>query len=181
MDIGIISAHYARALFGLAKDRGVETPVYEDMKMLAASFEAEPSLRETLANPVIDADTKERLLCNAAGVEVNDASARFFRLVLQHKRETLLQIMCLVYLSLYRKEKHINRMYLTTAVALDAGIRNRLMYEMRLKTGGTIEFTEEVRPEVIGGVVMRMNNYRLDASVAAQLKRVKRQWMEKNR
>lgn len=181
MDIGIISARYARALFELAKDRGVETPVYEDMKMLAVSFQAERSLRETLANPVIDTATKERLLKNAAGVEVNDASARFFRLVLQHKRETLLQIMCLVYLSLYRKEKNINRMYLTTAVPLDPAIRDRLMYEIRLKTGGTIEFTEEVRPDLIGGVVMRMNNYRLDASIVAQLKQVKRQWMEKNR
>lgn len=179
MDIGIISSRYARALFGWAKERGVETPVYNDMKMLASSFETEPSIKEILANPVVTAATKTRLLRNAAGIEVSEAFERFVRLVLRHRRETLLPIMSLIYLALYRKEKRIDRLYLYTAVPLDAAIRDRLLYEIRLKTGGSIELSEQIRPELIGGLVMRMNNYRIDASVASQLKRMKRQLIEK--
>lgn len=181
MDIGIISGRYARALFGWAKDRGRETPVYNDMRMLAASFKTEPSLKEVLANPVVAAATKAQLLRNAAGIEVSEEFDRFVGLVLQHKRETLLPLMSLIYLALYRKEKKIDRLYLSTAVPLDPAIRDRMVYEIRLKTGGSIELTEQIRPELIGGVVMRMNNYRLDASVASQLKRVKQQLIGKNR
>lgn len=179
MDIGIISSRYARALFGWAKERGVETPLYNDMKMLASSFETESSIKEVLANPVVTTATKARLLRNAAGIEVSEAFDRFVRLVLRHRRETLLPIMSLIYLALYRKEKHIDRLYLYTAVPLDPAIKDRLLYEIRLKTGGSIELSELIRPELIGGLVMRMNNYRLDASVASQLKRIKRQLTEK--
>lgn len=181
MDIGIISGRYARALFGWAKDRGNETPVYNDMKMLTGSFETEPSLKKVLANPVIPPATKAQLLRNAAGIEVSEEFERFVGLVLQHKRETLLPFMSLIYLALYRKEKKIDRLYLYTAVPLDPAIRERIVYEIRLKTGGSIELTEQIRPELIGGVVMRMNNYRLDASIASQLKRIKQQLMGKNR
>lgn len=181
MDIGIISGRYARALLGWAKDRGNETPVYTDMKMLTASFEAEPSLKEVLANPVVPPATKAQLLRNAAGIEVSEEFERFVGLVLRHKRETLLPLMCLIYLALYRKEKKIDRLYLYSAVPLDAAIRDRMVYEIRLKTGGSIELTEQIRPELIGGMVMRMNNYRLDASVASQLKRIKQQLTGKNR
>lgn len=45
MDIGTISSRYAKALFSLAKEKGLETRVYDDMKMLADSFSLEPGLR----------------------------------------------------------------------------------------------------------------------------------------
>ena len=44
MDIGTISSRYAKALFSLAKDKGQESRVYDDMKMLADSFSMEPEV-----------------------------------------------------------------------------------------------------------------------------------------
>ena len=51
MDIGIISSRYAKALFSLAKEKGQESRVYEDMKMLANSFSDEPGLEDAINNP----------------------------------------------------------------------------------------------------------------------------------
>ena len=48
MDIGTISSRYAKALFSLAKEKGLETRVYDDMKMLADSFSLEPGLHLVL-------------------------------------------------------------------------------------------------------------------------------------
>ena len=53
MDIGTISSRYAKALFSLAKDKGQESRVYDDMKMLADSFSMEPELRGALSNPIV--------------------------------------------------------------------------------------------------------------------------------
>lgn len=181
MDIGIISARYAHALFDFAKGRQTETRLYNDMKMLATSFEMEPTLKEALSNPVLSDNDKIKLLTNAAGIEVCEEFKRFIRLVLRQKRESLLQIMSLIYIFLYRKEKHINRVYLYTATPLSAPLKERLNKEIQSEIGGTIEFSEHIKPELIGGLVLRMNNYQFDASIATQLKRVKKQLMEKNR
>lgn len=175
METGIVAVRYARALFSFAKERRKETRVYDDMKMLWSSFTAEPSLKEALANPVLHSEVKEKLLESAAGIEVSEEYSRFVRLVLTHKRENLMPMICLLYLTFYRKEKRINRMFVETAVPLDPEIGNRLIYELQLQTEGTVELSEHVRPELIGGLVMRMDNYRLDASVASQLKKAQRQ------
>jgi len=46
---------------------------------------------------------------------------------------------------------------------------------------GTLEFKTAVDPEILGGFIFGIDTYRLDASVATQLKRVKTQFMDKNR
>lgn len=171
----MVSVRYARALFSFAKERKKETRVYEDMKMLWTSFNREPALKAALANPVLQTAIKEKLLVSAAGIEVSEEYSRFIRLVLLHKRENLIQIICLIYLGLYRKEKRISRMVIETAVPLDPTIGNRLIYELQLKTSGTVELSEHIRPELIGGIIMRMDNYRLDASVASELKKARNQ------
>ena len=69
MDIGTISSRYAKALFSLAKEKGLETRVYDDMKMLADSFSLEPGLRVALGNPILPAEEKLKLLTAAGGIE----------------------------------------------------------------------------------------------------------------
>ena len=46
---------------------------------------------------------------------------------------------------------------------------------------GTLEFKTSVDPEILGGFIFGLDTYRLDASIATQLKRVKNQFMDKNR
>ena len=102
MDIGTISSRYAKALFSLAKEKGLETRVYDDMKMLADSFSLEPGLRIALGNPILPAEEKLKLLTAAGGIEVSDLYERFIHLVLEHKRESLLLFMAHIYIHLYR-------------------------------------------------------------------------------
>ena len=100
MDIGTISSRYAKALFSLAKEKGLETRVYDDMKMLADSFSLEPELRIALGNPILPVEEKLKLLTAAGGIEVSDLYERFMHLVLEHKRESLLLFMAHIYIHL---------------------------------------------------------------------------------
>ena len=47
--------------------------------------------------------------------------------------------------------------------------------------GRTVEFETKVDPAIIGGGILGMGYWRVDASVAGQLKKVKQQFIEKNR
>ena len=161
MDIGTISSRYAKALFSLAKDKGQESRVYDDMKMLADSFSMEPELRGALSNPIVSVPEKVKLLTAAGGIEVCELYTRFINLVLAHKRETLLPFIAYIYIHLYRKEKKITR------------VRLDLQDKLRKETGCTIEFSGHVEPELIGGFRLRIGNYRIDASYATQLRDIR--------
>ena len=171
MDIGTISSRYAKALFSLAKEKGLETRVYDDMKMLADSFSLEPGLRIALGNPILPAEEKLKLLTAAGGIEVSDLYERFIHLVLEHKRESLLLFMAHIYIHLYRKDKHITRVQFSTAVPVSEEVKKHLQDKLKEETG-------IVQPELVGGFRLRIGNYRIDASYATQLRDIRSRLLE---
>ena len=148
------------------------------MKMLAVSFEQEPGLKVVLDNPIFPEEEKVKLLTTAAGLEVCDLFARFIRLVLQRKRESLLPLMA--YIHMYRKDKKITRVLFKTPVPVDEATREHLKKRLQEETGDTIEFTGVIRPELIGGFVLRIGNIRIDASYSRQLREIRNKLIERN-
>ena len=51
---------------------------------------------------------------------------------------------------------------------------------LKEETGNTIEFMGVIKPELIGGFVLRIGNTRIDASYARQLREIRNQLIEKN-
>lgn len=179
MDLGTISSRYARALFSLAMEKKEETRVYDDMKMLKESFLLFPELKETLRNPIVSVADKEKLLINAGGIEVCDLYKRFIRMVLNHKRESCLPFMTYIYIYLYRKEKKITRIRFSVATPIQENTQKHLIEKLQQETGNIIEFSGEVKPELIGGFCLQIGNYRLDASYASQLKHIREQLLQR--
>ena len=79
MYIGVISMRYAKALLAYADEKGTEDTVYEEAGILAYSFSRIPELRQALDNPVLPAETKLKLICEAAGGGQVSEELRFLR------------------------------------------------------------------------------------------------------
>ena len=119
-----------------------------------------------------------RLLVDAAGVKVSDLYRRFVGLVLRHKRENCLPLITYIYIHLYRREKKITRVVFSSAVPVNEATQRHLVERLTQETGNTIEFTGEIKPELIGGFRLQMGNYRLDASYASQLRDIRERLLE---
>lgn len=182
MNIGVIARRYARALYTFAGEQQQSKTVYKHMKRLGKNFYRLPELRKAIENPVLDVEKKVELLKTAA--QCNDDSEKvleqFFRLVLAQKREKFLQFMIWSYIGLYRRENNILMGRLTTAVPSPV-LEKRMTTIIEGKTSKEVEFHTSVDPNIIGGYVLEMAGYRIDASISSQLKRVKNQFVSKNR
>ncbi len=180
MDVGMISSRYVKALFSLAKETKTETRVYEEMKMLTKSFDEESELRTVLRNPLVAMKEKESLLVTAAGGRASELFVRFVRLVVQRRRESLLPLMAHIYIGMHRENKKITRVLFETPAPVDEETKEHLSARLKKETGNTIEFTGAVKPELIGGFVLRIGGYRIDASYAHSLREIRNQLIEKN-
>ena len=172
MDIGVISVRYARALLKSAIEQKVADDVYKDMQTLAESYIRVPQLRFTIDNPMLEKDKKKQLLLTACGENRTELTNRFVALVLNEDREKILQFMANSYITLYRQQKNITRGKLTTAVAVSDAVEQKMKQMVEAKTQGTVEFTTEVDPSIIGGFVLEYDTYRMDASVKTKLNRI---------
>lgn len=183
MEVGIISMRYAKALIEYAQERGAEDRLYKEFLTLSYCFRAQPGLRNALDNPTLSVEEKLSLICTAAdgNVESNKEFIRFIRLVLEHRRESYLQFMSLMYTDLYRKLKHIGVGKLITAVPVDKATEDRIRQTAAAVLHAKMELDTVIDPSIEGGFIFDINDYRLDASIATQLKRVKQQFIEKNR
>jgi F-type H+-transporting ATPase subunit delta len=184
MDVGVLSVRYAKALMGYAIDQHVEDTLYDVCKRIASSFRREQGLRTALDNPILSFDDKLNLIKAAADPkgEPCDEFVRFARLVLNHHREGYLEFISLMYLDLYRKYKHIGVAKLITAVPVDTEVKEKIRNVSQQKLHTTaMELETIVDKDIEGGFIFDVNDYRLDASVATQLKRIKQQFIDKNR
>lgn len=175
MDIGVISVRYARALLKCSVESKVEDQVYQEMQTLAESYIKVPELRRTIDNPMIARDTKTELLKVAADGKVSKVTESLIDLVLKEARESVMQFIANSYITLYRQQKNITRGKLTTAVPVSAAMEQKMRKMVESRTKGTVEFSTEVDPEIIGGFVLEYDTYRMDTSVKSQLNKILKQ------
>ena len=183
MEVGILSMRYAKALIKFAQDKGVEDKLYQEFVTLSYCFRSNPILRKTLENPIVPAKEKISILSTAAcGNETpSEEFIQFIRIVLQNRRETYLQFMSLMYIDLHRKLKRIGIGKLTTAVPVNDDTKERIRSAAKSILHAKMELEMIIDPSIEGGFIFDINDYRLDASIATQLKRVKQQFIDKNR
>lgn len=183
MDIGIVSMRYAKALMQYAQDMQAEESLYSSLKMLERSFRKHPDLLQALENPILPRQEKYKLICTAAlgGESPSREFGRFMALVLKNGREHMLRYICLCFLHLYRKKRHIGVARLITAVPVSSQVEERIQNSASALLHAHMELYTEVDPSIVGGFVFDINDFRLDASIVTQLKRVKEQFIDKNR
>jgi len=182
MNTGAISIRYARALLMFANEAKVAAQVYGEALTLRESYRQVPELRASLDKPVMTRDNKYRILVQAAGGEsVSKQMRKFLDLVLSEKREKFLLGINQAYIDLYRKQEKIRVGKLTTAVPIASEEVERIRRIVVDAAGGTAEFATKVDPSIEGGFIFEINTYRLNASVADQMRRIKQQFIEKNR
>ena len=172
---------YARSLLMFANEAGVAAKVYQEALTLHKSFIQVAELRRAMELPVISRSDKIRVLVQAAGGEITMQMKKFLELVLNEKREKFLIGINQAFIDLYRKQEKIRVGKLTTAVPIAPEEVDRIRQIVVQSAGGTAEFATKVDPSIEGGFIFEINTYRLNASVADQMRRIKQQFIEKNR
>ena len=70
---------------------------------------------------------------------------------------------------------------LTTASPVNATVEKRLKAMVENTTGGTIEMEKVVDKDILGGFMFEVNFVRWDASISGQLRRIKKDYIERNK
>ncbi len=183
MDIGIISRRYAKALLQYACDEKHEDIVFEQCRTLFRQMKTLPELRQAIESPMVAHDEKLKLMQNAtAGEDTCEELNRFFRLLLEKRREKFMAFIIHSFLHLYRKKKKIRKGVLITAVPLPESTQEELkQLILQRYRGRTVEFENRIDPSIIGGVILGIGYWRIDASVKGRLARIKKEFIEKNK
>jgi len=169
-----IAEVYARSLFEVAKEQDKLDVVREQLGAFADALSEERELSVFFFSPYFSTQEKrdglDRVLVDADETVVN-----FLELLVEKHRMPVVFRIRRVYDRLWERENKVLPVEITSAVQLDEqtvkGIGDRIGQE----TGQRVELTARVAPEILGGVVLRVGNQILDASIRNRLERLRRQ------
>ena len=178
VDTGIISNRYAKALLRFACEQGDEDKVYAEMAQAAKSFIDVPTLQAAVQNPVLTAEQLAKLLLTAACGEQKPTAtlSKFVSLLVSKGRANIMLFVAHAYGTLYRAHKQIVQTKLIVPAPLSKDNVERMRNLLASFTDAKhVEFQVREDPSLLGGFVLEYDTYRMDASVKAQLARIKRQ------
>ena len=173
MNQGIISRRYATALWMYALKKGQQEEVYAQTMRLYSNFAQYDSLERVLSNRLLDQEKKIAVRSMVVGEPLCEAFHNFVRLIFARNREKFLRTICLSFELIYLRENKILPAKLVTATPVDNGTEARFIQKLEKNTGHNIRLETQVNPSLIGGYVVTVDTYRLDASVSSRLKQIK--------
>jgi F-type H+-transporting ATPase subunit delta len=169
-----IARVYARSLFEVATDHDKLDVVREQLGQFADALAESHELQTFLFSPYFSSDEKKDGLDRAI-TGADEAFYNFLALLIENHRMPVVFRVRREFDHLWEEAHHLLPVEITSAVRLDPSIADRIGDEIGRQTGRTVELTSTVDPEVIGGIVVRVGNSILDASIRTRLENLRKQ------
>jgi F-type H+-transporting ATPase subunit delta len=169
-----IAQVYARSLFEVAEEHDRLDEVRDQVGQFADALSESRDLQTFFFSPYFSTEEKKKGLDTA--LEGADETFLNFLAVLieNHRMPALFRIRR----ELDRMWREVNKLLpvqVTSAVELDEAVTRQIGEEVGKQTGRTVELTTTVDPDLLGGIVLRVGNSILDASIRSRLERLRKQ------
>jgi F-type H+-transporting ATPase subunit delta len=169
-----IAQVYARSLFEVARERGRLDEVREQLGQFSDALDTNRELQVFFFSPYFStqekADGLGRVVEGADELVLNT-----LRLLIENHRMPAVHRIRRAYDRLWEDENRLLPVQITSAVALDEAVAQRVGDEIGRQTGRRVELTTKVDERVLGGLVLQVGNQILDASIRNRLERLRKQ------
>jgi len=164
---------YARSLFEVAQEHERLDEVREQLDQYAAALNDHRQMAVFFFSPYFSTEEKkhalERAIEGADPIFMNFLEA----LVERHRMPAIFQIRA-AYERLWDEANKRLPVQITSAVALDEETVQSIGDRISEQTGQTVELSSSVDPDLIGGIVLRVGNVILDASIRNRLNQLRK-------
>lgn len=168
-----VSRVYARALFEAASEANAVEAVNDDLKTFIEGLQGSEALQRVMLDPQIDIDAKLRVVAELTG-SAHPLVSKTLQLLVQRGRFGILEGLYEAFAALAAEAESLMKVNVTSAVELGAEARDRIAARVEAVTGRRVELTQQVDPDIIGGLVLRVGDVIVDSSLKARIGQLRR-------
>jgi F-type H+-transporting ATPase subunit delta len=169
-----IAQVYSRSLFEVAKDAGKLDEVREQLGQVADALDSQRELAIFFFSPYFSTEEKKDGLHRAVQ-GADDTVVNFLELLLENHRMPAIFRIRRQYDELWEQENRLLPVHVTSAIELDEATVKRIGDAIGEQTGRRVQLTSKVDPDILGGIVLRVGNSILDASIRSRLEQLRKQ------
>lgn len=173
MNQGRLHVKYANALYDFAVASNAIQAVYADVNKINDLLTTSPELVELLDSPVIFPSRKKELIDKLFLGRLSEVTIRFLHFLVEKHREMHLKYIIITFFRIYREKSNITRVEFASALEVTESFKATISKELEKSISGKLELVFSIKPDIIGGFTLALNDSLLDASVATKLRRLK--------
>lgn len=168
----IVARRYAQALFSLGNKSGLsELEDYaSSLGDMRQALTDSPDLLRIFKNPIFSAEEKKKVVKKiGAKMKIKGTILNFCLLLADKDRLAELASIANAFDEMLDAEKGVLRGQLLTAVPIEEAKQKDIVKKLEKKAKRTLVLEFGVTPEILGGVVLKVGDKVMDASLRAQL------------
>jgi F-type H+-transporting ATPase subunit delta len=169
-----IAEVYSRALFQAAKENDALDRVHDELDEFVEALNESQELQMFFFSPYFSADEKKEAIDKVV-TGADDRTVNFLKLLAERHRMPVLFRIRRDFDEAWAKERQILPVSVTSAVELDDKLVKEIGKRIEEQTGRDVDLASKVDPYVLGGLVVRVGNMVLDASVRNRLEQLRKQ------
>lgn len=168
-----IARVYALALYQAAEQENVVAQVSDDMLKLLEAVRAEPEIVKSLANPIWGIqDKKLALKAVADKMHLRAETLNCLNLIAENNRFGELALILENFKHVYYQKHDIAEVDIQSVKALSANQEKLLKTNLEKMLLQKIVVNYEIKPELLGGLVIKFNSNMIDDSLKGKLSRL---------
>ena len=164
---------YGRSLFQVAREQGKLDELREQLGQFVDALNENRELAVFFFSPYFSTKEKQeglrRLLDGADPVFLN-----FLKLLIENHRMPVIFRIRDEYARLWEEENKTLPVEITSAIALDEKTTESLGRQIGERAGRKVTLAARVDPDILGGIIVRVGNSILDASIRNRLEQLRR-------
>ena len=169
-----IARVYARSLFEVAQERDLLDVIREQLGQFVDALNENRELATFFFSPYFSSkEKKEALQRTLDGAE--EIFTSFLELLIEEHRMPAIFRIRERFDRMWEEEHKLLPVEVTSAVSLDDEIVRSIGDQVGEQTGRKVELSSRVDPDILGGIVLRVGNFILDASITGRLEQLRKQ------
>ncbi len=169
-----IAQVYARALFEVAKERDLLDQIHDELAQFADAVSDNRQLAVFFFSPYFSTEEKKEGLKKAV-TDADPAFTNFLEALIERHRMPAIFRIRDRYQDMWEDERDLLPVEVTSAIALDQATVGTIGERIGEQTKRTVELSSKVDPDILGGIVLRVGNVILDASIRNRLEQLRKQ------
>jgi F-type H+-transporting ATPase subunit delta len=169
-----IAQVYARSLFEVADEQSKLDVVREQLGQFADALDENKDLQVFFFSPYFSTEEKKHGL-EGLVEDADETVLNFLELLVEKHRTPLVFRIRRAYDELWEEEHRLLNVEVTSAVELDPSVIEQIGDRIGQQTDRKVELSSTVDPDILGGIVLRVGNSILDASIRNRLEQLRRQ------
>jgi len=169
-----IAQVYARALFEVAQEHDIVDEIRQQLGEFADALHENRDLAVFFFSPYFSSqEKKEGLQRGVTGA--NELFMNFLETLVERHRMPVIFRVRDRFESYWDEENRLLPVAVTSAIDLDESIVKDIGKRIGEQTGQNVELSSSVDPDILGGIVLRVGNFILDASIRNRLEQLRKQ------